>query len=340
MKRRVVALGVAVALVAAAEFGARTLSVHLREPLLWADPTTATKVEQLAAIRDGPGCVNVVFVGNSMTRDAIDPARFERADPAGRRAYNGALDAASPTLLRRWVGAEVLPAARPDTVVIGLTSFDFNDDSKVTGSALRSYDAAPLSRDDFFGRWQAPLLRQFDLVRYRGQLRDPAELWRTLGRWRRGERPDRFSAAGLSGLIGPKGEGLSRRELHYVPNAAGRGLVERELLNDYATGGAQVQAAAALVQELRAQNVEVVLVALPVTADYIDLHPRGAVDFERFLAQAQALGSGPGVEFLDRHDWARDSEFADTHHLNGAGADRFSADLAATLPAGARSCLA
>jgi hypothetical protein len=327
------AIGVMLAVVVLAEVGVRALGRHLPEPDLWADSSTATKVTQMDALEEGQGCVDVVFAGNSMTRDGIDPAVFTAADAGGRTAYNAALDAATPELIERWVPDEVIPRLAPDTVVIGLTSFDFNEGAALTASALEAFDTAPETRDDLLGRLEQPFIEHVALFRHRVELRDPEVVWDSLGRWRRGEEAEHPDAAGIPDLLGPAGQGLSRRELTYGGSAVAQQLLVDQLLNDYSPSDDQAQALTDLTEQLEGDDTQVVLLLLPVTDDYQALHPDGAADYEAFRQEVLALGEKAHAAVVDAHDWAPGDElFADTHHLNGQGADAFSAALPGLLP--------
>lgn len=314
-----------------AEAGARAFSPYLPEAVLWKDEGTQVKVAQMDRLARREGCVDVAFVGNSMTQAAIDPVTYTAADPQQRSAYNAALDAATPALLQRWTLDEVEPRLDPATVVLGLSSFDLNDNARIAASALASYQDAPLSRDDVFGRLQAPFLENSALFRYRTELRNPTELWAGIQRARSGDRMERLSADGVDGIIGPDGEGLSRRELTYTGSPGLQRFAQTELLNDFRMGGVQIEAANELIEELADRDVEVVLLVLPVTEDYIELHPEGGADFQRFLVTARRLAEDTGATLVEAQGWATsDEQFADTHHL-GSGALAFSADLPALL---------
>lgn len=328
LKVGAVVLAMVVVVVGGAELGARALGAYLPEALLWTDNSTQVKVAQMDRLSRRLGCVDVAFVGNSMTRDAVDPRTFTSADAPHRSAYNAALDAATPALLEQWTLDQVVPRLDPATVVLGLSSFDLNDNARIAASALDSYQSAPLSRRDLFGRLQRPFVEHADLFRYRSELRDPLALWAGIQRLRRGEKSERLSTGGIDGIIGPDGEGLSRRALRYRGSVGLQRFDQTELLNDFAIGGAQTVAAANLIEGLRDQGIAVVLMLLPVTQDYIGLHPNGPADFERFLTRARGLATATGATLVDAHDWATsDAVFADTHHLNGRGALAFSADL-------------
>jgi hypothetical protein len=322
VKRALIVTGIVLVMVALAEFGARAFSPYLPEAALWTDDTTAVKIAQL----DELDCVDVVFAGNSMTRDGLDPRRFAETDTEARRTYNAALDAATPALLERWVLDEVDERVSPDGVVMGLSSFDLNDEASIGQSALDAYDAAPMTRDDFFGRLQVPFIERFDLFEYRNSLRDPQEVWDGLGRWRDGERQARLGPEGIEGVIGPQGQGLSRRDLTYLPSPALSRIDQTQLLNDFHLGGEQTEAADGLLGGLGDRGIDTAVVVLPVTQDYIDLHGEG--EFEEFLALAERLATENGAQFIDLHDFIEDDAlFADTHHLNGVGANRLSREL-------------
>jgi DltD protein len=329
VRRLAIGAAALVVVLVLSELGARALGPYLPEPPLWTDDTTTVKVAQLDAL----DCADLVFAGNSMARDGLDPVAFEAADPEERRTYNAALDAATPALQERWVLDEVDPRVTPDGVVLGVSSFDLNDSAAIGRTALGAYDAAPLSRDDLLGRLQAPFIRSSALVRYRNEIRDPEILWDGLGAWRDGERQPRLGGEGLGGLLGPEGQGLSRRELTYEPSPLTERFAQNELLNDFHLGGDQTEAAEDLLTGLADRDVDTAIVVLPVTDDYVDLHPGGAAQYEEFLALVERLASENGAEFIDLHDLAPDdSWFADTHHLNATGAEALSTALPELLP--------
>lgn len=314
-RRLALVVGTLLVVVAGAELAARALSPYLPEPLLWGDETTQVKVAQMDAL----GCADVVVLGSSTARDGLVPAVLE--DELGVRAYNAALDAATPALLDRWLREEVDPRLEPRTVVVGLTSADLNDNSEAGDAAVRSYDRSIMGRDDPVGRLGALAAEHSALVRHRAQLRQPDELWAALGRLRRGERTEGLDAAAL---IDADGAGRSRRELVYDGSSVAATFAAEQLLNDYAVGGAQLQSLRGLVERLQRDGVEVVIVLLPVTDDYLDLHPHPD-DVARFVEALEGLDT----RVVDLHDTGYDEAlFADTHHLNGRGSERLTREVA------------
>jgi hypothetical protein len=322
---------VVVVVLAAAELGVRLLGPHLPEPELYADRSTTVKVAQLGALAETDRCGTVVIAGNSMARDDLVPDRMEDQLPEDVAVYNASLDAASPALLRRWLPDEVLPAAQPDLLIVGLSSFDLNDNARISASAVDSYDGAALTRDDAFGRLQQPLIDRSALFRHRQELRDPQVVWSSIQRLARGERMPRADEAGIPGVLDADGSGLSRRDLVYDPTSSSDLLLRTELLNDYRLGGSQASYLESLARQTASDGIEVVLVALPVTDQYVEAHPGGEADQSAFLEELGDLSNRLGVPFIDAHAWGTERDFADTHHLNGQAADRFSAEMVGRL---------
>jgi len=329
--RRALAITVvlAVGVLLGAEAGARVLSPYVPTPHLWSDGAVETKVAQMDA-RAGM-CTDVILAGNSMGRDAFIPHIFGAADPLHRSAYNASLDAASPPMLTRWLTEEVLPRTSPATVLLTLASPDVNVNSKAGQAVREAYDEAPLSRPGLGGRAEAAATRASALIRHRSELRRPSLVWEALDRARRDDHvpPD------VTDVIGPDGEGLSRRSLHYRQNPVSRAFVTGQLLNDFSFGtdGAapMFDSERALIQTLKDRGISVALIVLPVTDDFVKLHPGGPAQFQEFLDTASQLATDTGVPFLDLHDAPDAGGFADTHHLNSEGSERFSSGLSDRL---------
>ena len=91
-----------------------------------------------------------------------------------------------------------------------------------------------------------------------------------------------------------------------------------------------------LVATLGEAGVEVVLVTLPVTDDFVALHPDGEADYAEYRAAMAQLADSAGIPFHDLSD-ASDS-FADTHHVNGEGAVAVTESLAARAVPGEARC--
>lgn len=311
------------------ELAVRAIEPALPPPAGWPDTATHTKVTQLERLARAD-CTDVVFVGNSMSRDDFVPEVFSRADPAGRTSYNASLDAASPVLLLRWTRDEVLPATDPATVVIGVASFDMNDAAATPAAALRSFDDAPYTAEGTIAGIEATFTRHLAIVRNRQSLRDPEAVRTALFDRLRGRHADRPGPQGLEGVIAADGHGLSRRELEFRGDAATVDRLRRQFLEPFEIGGQQLDALTELITVVESSGATAVLVVLPVTDAFGEAHPDGAEDIEAFRAALDRVVAGTGATIVEAPDLTTD-HFADTHHLNGTGADRLSASLPALL---------
>jgi hypothetical protein len=312
-------------LVLGAEGGARLLSPFVPRPLAWPDLSTELKAEQLREV----DCAEVVVAGNSMARDGIVPQLLG----APTAAYNASLDAATPELLGAWLSEVVVPELEPSVVVLALATMDLNENSAAGDAAARAYAESLEGRRDLTGRASSWLAARSALVRYRTELRSPETLGDSLRRAVEGERLERSPEDELSGVIGPLGEGLSRRDLTHSGTSALTELIRTEFLADFEIARSQVDATRRLVDDLRERGHEVVLVTLPVTDDFVELHPDGTADVEDFRAAIGSIATDTGalwVDYLDR-DFPTD-QFADTHHLNAEGSTALTNDLRAELP--------
>jgi lysophospholipase L1-like esterase len=152
----------------------------------------------------------------------------------------------------------------------------------------------------------------------------------------RGETTPRLSPEGLAGVLGADGEGLSRRALHYRHDVTTKAFTRQTLLGDWRLDRDQLDALGDLLGALRARGVATAVTVLPVTADYVGLHPGGAADaaaFRRAVADTAATAGAPVVDLFDEvpAGLPDDGGFADTHHLNEAGQAWFSTTLPARL---------
>lgn len=330
---------VAVLVVGSAEAATRWLEPALPRPAGWPDEATATKVAQLEDL-EATGCTDVVFVGNSMARDDLVPREFTAADPLDRAAYNASLDAASPELLRRWVDDEVLPATEPALVVIGVASFDLNDEASTPAAALRAWDEAPYTATGLDGTLEEAFTRHVALVRNRTALREPSTVVEAVGDRLAGERADRPDADGIDGVLAPDGHGLSRRSLEFTADPATIARLRGQFLTPFDLGGRQANALRQLVDDVTETGAAVAVVVLPVTDEYAEAHPDGRRDVDAFRRLLETALDGSAATIIDTPD-SPPTAFADTHHLDGGGADAFTAALPGLLDeAGvpARSC--
>ena len=336
--RRPIALAAAAAVVVLvlAELAARAVAPDMPPTDRWGDEARAVKAAQLDALA-ASGCVDVVVAGDSMARDGLVPATITAADPRARSVYNASLDAAGPELVRRWLLDVVVPRVHPATVVLAVSSIDLNERGPAVTAALATYRSAPATRQDLLGRLDRWVGDRSALVANRAGLRDPGAVLDAVGR---DDGPDEGVATDadgrpvLPGVIGADGEGLSRRDLTYAGPGPATTFTRTQLLADYHPGEDPAGRVADAVAALQSAGIEVVLVVLPVTADFADLHPEGSADLAAARAAVAEAATRTGAPLVDLGDerWP-DDRFADTHHLNASGA----AHLSEALPGLARA---
>ncbi|GIU83429.1 MAG: hypothetical protein KatS3mg008_0204 [Acidimicrobiales bacterium] len=310
------------------ELGARLLELRVGASVVWADSTTATKIRRMSAI----DCADVAFVGDSTVRDGVVPGEFTAADVAHRSAYNAALDAATPTLTARWTVDHVLPLLSPRLVVIGVSSASLNKWNRLGKAAWRAYLSSRAGRSDLGRALEEALWTRLAILRVRGLLLRPEELAERFTD-DRDRHASEESDAGVEGLlISPDGSGLTRRRLRWRPGGPVARLVQTEMLASWTLDPVELDSLSRLVTELRRRRVVPVLVVLPVTDEYLRLHPGGRADFRLFLDEIEELGREHDVTVLDFHSAEPATHFADVHHLNEEGARSLTRNIARLLP--------
>ncbi len=314
-----------VAVLIVAELIARFLSAGLADPQ-WNFAQTDRKVAEMKAIANDGG-VEVLFVGNSAVNSDVISGVISR-ETSFDGVYNAALDGSPGVLTNDWTINVAEPLLGPDVVVIGLTSRDLNDGSRsnlrVTDGYMNSpgrasflgQQTAGQKADRFFGELSA-------LVRIRAFLRDPISL---ITQYR-----DDIAEERLRGVDDFTREPYGNDDI----------LIDRtreRALNDFtvdpeAAPGTQAGAIVDLIERLQNRGVDVVLVEMPhAGADYISLHTNGQADYDAYRATLRSIAEKTGVPLIDgtRPEWTTDY-FEDFLHLNSAGANTFSAELAVEL---------
>lgn len=326
-RRRISGLAVAaivLAVLAAAEGGARLVEDRLALAHEWGGESIAYQYDQMAPLAASGG-QDVVVLGSSMSGFGFDPSVLSRSGE-GTTAFNASVYEASPRLLELWAEEVVLPQLLPEVVVIGLGSREMNDNGLRPMDSYEAYVEAPERRR---AAGEASLATRFEgwlegvsaLVRIRFELRDPAEFILSV--------VGRNSPLG-PGQIGPDGSFVpTRQDYRFLPEFADR--YRDEVLNDYQVGGTQLEALERLIEELEARGVRVVLVDMPVVHDdYVPLHPDGESDFDAYRRALDDLASRQGILLIRPDPWD-DSFFYDPVHLNSKGRERLSTLLASVL---------
>ena len=306
-------IGLLIAVVVA-EAGARVAEASGPPALRWYDATTQLKIEQMDAL---PADVDVVFAGTSMVWQGFDPDTFTAAD--GRSAYNAGLAGGVPVVMEPWLLDQVIPRARPDLVVWGLSSLDFS--ATYGADNLERYRDALETRHGMLAAIERATASMSALVGYRTVLRDPGALFGT----ERDRIEDDFAEAEL--VLGPAGV---RRDFR-LDVGEERGSTVAARVADFALDPADLAALARTVEALRADGIDVVFAEMPVPDRFVALHPNRLDDLDRVHRATSALGVELGVPVVDLRSGYTDADFVDFTHLDEDGAHQLTETLVARL---------
>lgn len=308
---------VVVATLAAGEVAVRAIEDRLPPASGWVSDEYPAKRARMAELARAGG-VEVVVLGSSVVDVAIDPAALSMP------AYNAGLIAASPVIVETWARELAVPLLEPEVAVVGISSRDLNGN----GAGMRARDEqfrASLGGAWLLGRHSAAdrvewwLNEHSALVRNRQALRRPLE---ALAGY---DPPDR-NRTQLTDL------GLETELRDHAFRASGD-IVEffrREPLAGFDVTEDQLGAFRRLVAGLVADGLRVVVLDMPVTDDYVALHPDGAEDHRRYEEAVDEVVAATGAALLRPGVWP-DELFADPLHLNAFGGERLTAELDALL---------
>jgi len=306
-----------VAVIAAVEGAARLVALRLGDAGGWNDPGLAAQARRMGEVAENQGGAELVVLGSSATGEGIDPERLAQASQAYDSAYNAWHAGAPARSLDLLARSLILPLLHPEVVVIGLASEQLNDNGSghFSHEALESSPARPLVPEDGSAaeRIVRPMADWSYFVRLRETLRRPSDLVDAL-RAGPDNNPYEINARGMS--TSNLAQELSLTPRHLEQN--------REALADYELGAVELPAFRRLVQRLRSDGIRVLIVNMPVLEDvYLQLHPRGAMDNDRYEAALEALTREAGLAYLDTtvEPWGPEW-FADENHVNGMGSAR------------------
>jgi hypothetical protein len=261
----------------------------------------------------------VALVGSSVVDVSIDPGEL------GAPGFNAALGAGSMGMVADFTRAVVVPRLDPRIVVVGVTSRELNDNALDQAGVERRFRDAPavreaLGTESLLDRVERLAGDVSALVEYRSVLRDP-DNWL-------GDPPTPWGPE----LTAPDGLYLGFLDAAYRLDEATRGRLGGAALRDFSVGGAKLRALRSLIGDLTAAGRHVLLVATPVSDDFVALHPRGTDDDQDFRDALRTVADAEGVPLVDAGVWDR-SLFADPLHVNRAGMERFTAQVRSALTA-------
>jgi hypothetical protein len=325
--RRIITIALSVVRVLlAGEVAVRATGDRLPPGGDWPTPEYARKAEQLHHLADTGGAGIVAF-GSSVIDVSLDPTRFPRA-AAPRGAYNAGILGTSPSVIAAWARLVVFPALHPDVVLIAVSSRDLNANGVATRGLDAEFANAPevrrlQAKESFADRVQHAVEQDSQLLAKRQSLRRPMQSY---GLW----TPDAFALD-----LNKRGFDQELRNKVYRHDPKLQAYYRSNLLHQFRLSSRELASLEAFVTNLKAQHIRVVLVDVPVTQLYVDLHPRGAADMAAYRAAVRAVVDRTGAELVSFGVWPGDL-FADPLHVNGAGARRLTDALGRYL-AGTKS---
>jgi len=318
--RRPKAFLIALAVILVVELIAQVLARGLPNPD-WNFPQTDRKVGQMEAMAATGETADVVLVGNSSVNAAFLADDLEAESGLGS-FYNAGLDGSSMRLTEDWTLNVVVPLTSPEMVVIGLTSRDLNDASASNAEVFDKYftsrgRARFMGEDTLGQRVQRALSGVSALVRISPFIRDPASL------------VTQYNPGGPN-----TGEFILPGE-EYNPRPLDVTRTRERALNDYALEGIELDSLTRLVQELKSQGIEVVIVEMPYVAeDYLELHPNGVADYNDYRTVVAEFTTSQGLAYIDLTDYPwTTAEFYDFLHVNSTGIAIVNTMLAEALAA-------
>jgi lysophospholipase L1-like esterase len=316
-----------------AEVAVRAEKSSLATPSAWPAPELQKKYDQIVARAASSQPTDVVLVGDSMMDAGGDPAALVAAGSAAR-IYNASVAGETLPTIAEWTTRVVVPRLHPKVVVIGFSSNELSPSVLAPATGLGAYHRSRAVRaasgtGSVVDRADAALWRWSMLYRYRSVLRHPLSL---------GGSSAGGGGGTQAGIFDPKltadGQDLAFTGQHYLQGGANHArLVIGAIiatLHGFTVGDKNVAILQDLLTNLRRQGIQVLLVAMPVTADLVSFHPAGAADYQRAIASFGAIAQASGALLEVPGVWPV-TEFADPVHLNGSGTVHFSKYLAPLL---------
>jgi hypothetical protein len=255
----------------------------------------------------------VLYLGDSRILTGVDPSVVSEQCGCGP-GYNGAFVVAD-TRLTEVMAERLLRQFSPTLVVIGVSQWALSD-----AASIDVTQAAP----ELFPPWRlgevgvrlapaeqlaAVVGSVWQLYRYRGEVRAALDPSREAGphELQRGYYPNEEKRR-------PREEDPGERERHWF--------------KDFAVRGRRAEALGALLAELRASGLRVILVAPPLQEAF---HAHVQRQVAMFRAAAEQLAAETGAAFVDLSDprpiGLRPEHFRDVVHLKKDGAEEFSRHL-------------
>jgi len=287
----------------------------------WPRAEIGQKLEQIDAYEERGEEMDVLFVGSSQMAAATNPQLF--TEQTGLSSYNAAFAGPSMRTVGRWLLDVVEPKLSPDVVVVGIASRDSNDRSRKNKNVHKAFLNSPGYRQE-----TASLASEFEgwledlsvFMRYRRLMREPATfLERT---------DDELGEQKIRMEIGERGLRLEE-PVDYRFKLAGQESLSKGTLGNFKTGGREYRAVVEMHDVLEERGVEMVLVNMPLTKDYLGAHEDVDAEMTSYRDFLDDIVSATGVAFVDAEQaFDTPKAFRDLLHLDVEGRDAFTGALA------------
>ncbi len=306
-----------------AELCTRLIASHLETPLQWDTYETQRKVQQIDALSQHGGA-DVVFLGSSIVDDGLEPQVIDQQLGSGVLSYNAGLTASIPRMTLKWAQYVVIPKLHPKVIVLGLDAYDFGAEDPNRTSVYNLYVGSSGARqamgtDDPIQAADRWLGQVSSLWFHKYQLRDPAAVLHAIEGH---PAPVDIGAADVDAL----GRQTEDQFFHWT-NAA------TVTVNGWSLGSQDVDAVKQLISLAQAHHIQVVLVNMPATKEFVAEMPHGQTTYQIFNNEVSSLGRQTGSPVLNYQSVSNHALFKDNIHLNYEGTELVSARLGVALRA-------
>jgi hypothetical protein len=306
-----------IAIVLAAEVAARVwLPAIPPDTHTWPRAEIGQKLEQIDEYERRGEEIDVLFVGSSQMAAAANPQLF--TEKSGLSSYNAAFAGPSMKTVGRWLLDIAEPKLSPEVVVVGIASRDSNDRSRKNNKVHQSFISSPGYRQEtasLASRFEGWLEDVSVFMRYRRLMREPASFLE--------RSDDELGEQNVRKEIGARGLRLDQ-----PVNYSNRSTVQRRLgdgtLGNFKTGGNEYRAVMEMHDVLEERGVEMMLVSMPLTADYLEAHEDPEANMASYHDLLRDVVEETGVTFVNGEEaFATSKAFRDLLHLDVEGRDAF-----------------
>ena len=328
-------LGVVLAVLLVLEVGTRLIADHL--PALESDDSQelVLKADRLEVLSANDVPVGAVFIGSSAIDAGVAPGTFDAASSRFDGSFNAGLIGTPLATQQRWTEEVVLAQVDPEVAVVAVSPLEVhqNRDAEELAPIDAIFDASFREVED----GPLPALERWAndhsaLVQYRGSLRHPRYVVDAVRNTLTGstdfpriERPDGYWEENLDdqGAV-----------LQYRPRQLDQ--VSPQLvtyLDQSMRSPYRPERLEGLLDELEDAEVPTIVIAPPIALDALAAAGVDVAAYQEAVAELAATVEDRGLVFLDFSAAYDSSLFADPLHLNAAGTEQLSRDLALAVDA-------